>query len=124
MGQSHSKAKSFSYAIAGLKEAFQKEPNLRIHVLIALLVIVAAIFLEFSLTEWAILLITVFLVISLELVNTAIESLVNLVSPEIKEEAKIAKDISASVVLLGAFLSIIVGLILFVPKLLILLEKY
>ena len=117
MGQSHSKAKSFSYAIAGIKEAFKKEPNLRIHIVIAFLVIFAAILLGFRLTEWAILLITIFLVLTLELVNTTIESLVNLVSPEIRNEAKIAKDISASVVLLGALLAIVIGLILFIPKL-------
>lgn len=117
MGQSHSKVKSFSYAIAGIKEAFNKEPNLRTHLLFAFLVIIAALLLGFKAVEWAILLITIFLVLSLELVNTAIESLVNLVSPEIKPEAKIAKDISASVVLLGALLAIVIGLILFVPKL-------
>jgi len=118
VGQSHSKVQSFSYAIHGIKEAFNKEPNLRIHLLFAFGVIIAALLAGFNTVEWAILLITIFLVISLELVNTAIESLVNLVSPEIKPEAKIAKDISASVVLLGAILAIVIGLILFVPKIL------
>lgn len=117
MGQSHSKVKSFSYAIQGIKEAFKKEPNLRIHIVITFLVIFSAILLKFTLSEWAILLITIFFVLTLELINTAIESLVNLVSPEIRNEAKIAKDISASVVLLGALLAAVVGLILFVPKL-------
>jgi diacylglycerol kinase len=117
MGLNHSKVKSFSYAIAGFKEAFEKEPNIRTHVLFAILTIVAAIVLDFTKSEWIILLFTIFFVLTLELVNTAIEALVNLISPEIKPEAKIAKDISASVVLLGAILAVVVGVILFVPKL-------
>ena len=121
MGLSHSKAKSFKFAISGMKEAFNKEPNLRTHVLFTFGVILAAYLLEFKAVEWALLIITIFLVLILELVNTAIESLVNLVSPEIRNEAKIAKDISAAVVLLGALLAAVIGRLLFVPKLLNLL---
>jgi diacylglycerol kinase len=121
MGLNHSRVKSISFAVTGFKEAFKKEPNIRIHVLFAFLVIIVAMLLDFTQSEWIILLFTIFFVLTLELVNTAIEALVNLVSPEIKSEAKIAKDISASVVLLSAILAVVVGVILFVPKLINLL---
>lgn len=121
MGIQHSTAKSFSFAIEGLKTAFKEEPNFKIHVVIGLVALILAFFLKFSATEWLILLFTIGLVFILELINTALESIVNLVSPEIKDEAKTAKDVAASAVLISAILSILVGIILFVPKLLSLL---
>lgn len=117
MGVNHSRTKSFSYALAGVREAFKKEPNLRIHSGFAALVILAAIFLNFNAYELLFLVFTIFFVLILELLNTVLEYLVNLISPEIKSEAKIAKDISAAVVLLASILAIIVGVVLFVPKL-------
>ena len=116
MGLNHGQAKSFSYAFAGVKEAFQKEPNLRIHSLIAITVIILALFLKFDKIEWLILILTIFFVLTLELLNTALEALVDLISPEIKGKAKVTKDVSAAVVLFASVLSIIVGVILFVPK--------
>ncbi len=119
MGLNHSKTKSFSYAIEGIKEAFKKEPNLRTHFLIAFLVILVALLLGFSIIEWAVLIITIFFVLTLELLNTAVESIVDLISPEIKSEAKVAKDVSAAVVLFASVLSVIIGAILFLPKILV-----
>lgn len=116
MGLNHSRAKSFSHAYDGVKEALKKEPNLRIHTAIAIFAIILAIFLQFNLYEFTLLILTVFFVLTLELVNTAIESLVNLVSPEEKKEAKVAKDISAAVVLSASILAFIIGIILFAPK--------
>ena len=118
MGINHSKVKSMSYALEGIKEAFQNEPNLRTHSFIAVIVIVLALLLGFNIIEWILLIITIFLVLTLELLNTALESLVDLVSPEIKSKAKVAKDISASVVLSVSILSVIVGVLLFGPKIL------
>lgn len=109
-------AKSFSFAIEGIKDTFKKEPNIRIHFFVSALVILFALFFRFSPSEWLMLIITIFIVLILELINTAIESLVNLVSPDISPEAKVVKDISAASVLMGAALSIIVGAILFLPK--------
>ena len=116
MGKHHSTLKSFYYAFQGLKVAFQNEPHLRIHTTFAILALITATVLKINSIEWLILAFTIFWVISLELLNTVIESLVDLVSPEIKPYAKIAKDVSAAVVLTAAILSIIVGLILFLPK--------
>jgi len=108
--------KSFRFAFSGLKSAVKREPNFRIHVFVAIITIVAAYFLNFTLSEWTILVFTIFLVMTFELLNTALEALVNLVSPELRPEAKIAKDVSAAVVLMAAFFSIIVGTFLFLPK--------
>ncbi len=69
-------------------------------------------------SEWLILILTITLVIVLELLNTAVESIVNLVSPQMQEAARIAKDTSAAAVLLAAVGAVVVGLLLFLPKLL------
>lgn len=108
--------KSFKHAFDGLKDAIKSEPNLRFHFLMALLVLVAAYILKFDLKEFTILVITISYVISLELINTLIEKIVDLHSKEISEAARVIKDISAGVVLLGAISSIIIGALLFLPK--------
>ncbi len=120
MGQYHSVKKSFFYAFTGLKTAVKNEPNLRIHLCFAAAAITIACLLNISRMEWLMLLFIIFWVISLELINTVLEELVDLVSPEMRPHAKVAKDVSAAVVLLGAILSVIVGFILFLPKLLML----
>jgi undecaprenol kinase len=116
MGLYHSTKKSFSYAFQGLYVAFKKEPNLRIHLTAAITTLTAAYLLKFSVGEWLILAFTIFYVITLELLNTVLESVVNLVSPEIRDQAKIAKDVSAACVLIGAMMAVVVGLLLFLPK--------
>lgn len=123
MGLRHSTVKSFSYAIQGIKTAVKNEPNLRIHIVAATVTITLAAILKFNYLEWIILFIVIFFVIMLELINTVLESLVDLVSPEIKGEAKVAKDVSAAAVLFAAFISVVVGIILFGPKLLNLFLK-
>lgn len=117
MSKKRSVAKSFGFAFEGLKEAFRKEPNFRVHILLAILAVVLALYLGFSYTEWIILLATIAIVIVSELINTAVESLVDLVSPEIKDEAKVAKDVLAAAVFVSALLAIAVGAFLFLPKL-------
>jgi len=116
MSQTHPTLMSFGYAFSGLKTALKNEPNIRIHLLISLLAIILAFFLGFSPVEWIILAFTISFVLILELINTSLEALVNIVSPEIKEEARIAKDISAAAVFIGALLSLVVGAFLFLPK--------
>lgn len=108
--------KSFSFAFEGLKTAFRQEANFKVHVIISIIVIAAAVFLRFNPIELLILLLTIALVVILELVNTSLETIVNLVEPDIKEQAKIAKDISAAAVLISTGVSIAVGLLLFAPK--------
>lgn len=121
MSRKYPITKSFLFAISGLKSALKKEPNFRIHVVSAILALTAAYFFKFNLLEWLILAIAIFLVITFELLNTVLESLVNLISPELNPEAKIAKDVAAAAVLVSAIFSVIVGAILFLPKIFLLL---
>jgi len=116
MSITHPLTESFGYAFEGLKTALKNEPNFRIHVASAIVVIVFGFILKFSPWEFAILILTIGFVLILELINTTLEALVNLVSPEIQRQAKIAKDVSAASVLVSAILALVVGLFLFIPK--------
>lgn len=109
---------SFKYAFEGIGTALKKEPNFRIQIITGVAAIVLAYYLGFSILEWLILLFTIFSVLILELINTALEAVVDLVSPDIKNEAKLAKDVSAAAVLLSAIFSLLVAVFLFLPKLL------
>lgn len=107
---------SFKYPISGLGYAYRNEQNLAVDVGVAAIVIILGIIFKISMTEWAILSLTVGLVISLELVNTAIEAVVDLVTEKYHPLAKVAKDTSAAAVLILAIVSIIEGIIIFLPK--------
>lgn len=107
---------SFKYAFSGIASAFKTERNMKIHVLAVVLVTLAGFLFKISKMEWIICIILFGMVISLELANTAIETTVDLAMPERNEKAKLAKDISAGAVLVCAFVSVIVGLMIFVPK--------
>lgn len=109
-------SKSFYHAFRGIGEVLPKERNLKIHLTIMALVIISGIVFKISITEWLICTILFGMVISLELVNTAIEKTVDICMPEINEQARIAKDVSAGAVLIGAITSALVGIIIFLPK--------
>lgn len=123
MSKRNSMIKSFEYAGSGVKEAFQNEPNFRVHIIVGGLSIILAIILQFSLIKFAILVLTITLVVILELINTAIEKIVDKVSPHYSHLAKVAKDVSAAAVLLSAFAAIVVGILLFLPEILPLLSS-
>lgn len=122
MSKFRSLPKSFNFAWQGILTALRREPNFSIHVIAGTTAIILAAVLNFSPLEWLLLVFTISFVLVLELFNTALEAIVNLVSPEIKPQAKIAKDVSAAAVLIAAFVSILTGLALFLPKLLALLN--
>lgn len=107
---------SFKCAIQGIKQAVKTERNVKIHITIMILVIIAGIVLKINTQEWIICIILFGLVISLELVNSAIETTVDIAMPEINEKAKVAKDVAAGAVLVSAIASAIIGLIIFIPK--------
>ena len=107
---------SFKYAFEGVKSAFKTERNLKIHIFIMALVIIFGIILNLNKLEWMICFICFATVIGGELFNTAIETTVDLTMPSINEKAKKAKDISAGGVLVLALFSLIIGLFIFVPK--------
>lgn len=107
---------SFKYAFSGIYLGIKEERNMKVHFLIIILVIIAGIYFKISMTEWIICILLFCLVISLELVNTAIEETVDLVTKEKNETAKIAKDVAAGAVLIGAITSAIIGIMIFLPK--------
>lgn len=107
---------SFKYAIQGLLQSFKTERNMKIHVLIMILVIIAGFYLKINTYEWIICIILFGIVISGELFNTTIETVVDMIMPYKDEKAKIAKDVSAAAVLILAIASSIIGLIIFIPK--------
>jgi diacylglycerol kinase len=119
MGTKHSTARSFSFAFEGIQTAFLREPHFKFHTIAAVVVLVLAAILSFSPLEWLVLVFTIALVLILELINTSLEAIVNIVSPQIQNEAKVAKDVAASAVLIASFAAFLVGLILFGPKLLL-----
>jgi len=109
---------SFIYALKGIKTAFKSEQNLKIHFTIMILVIILGISLNISLIEWIICIIQFILVISAEMINTAVENTVDLVTDKYHKKAKMAKDISAGAVLICATGAAIIGGIIFIPKIL------
>ena len=108
---------SLSFAIAGVRHAFGSQRHLRIHGVIAGAVVIAALSLRISRGEWAVIVTLIALVMALELLNTAIEALVDLASPAFHPLAKIAKDTAAAAILLISLGSAVVGLIIFLPRL-------
>lgn len=108
---------SLAFALAGLRHALRSQRNLRIHIAIAAAVVIAGIVLRISRTEWAVVVTLIALVIGLELLNTAIEALVDLASPEPHSLAKVAKDTAAGAILAAALGSVAAGLVIFLPRL-------
>lgn len=113
----HSRASSFRHAFAGWGHVFHTQPNAWIHAGFTLAVILAGIWLELSYQKWAILLLTITLVWTAELINTAIEAVVDLACQEHHQLAKIGKDTAAGAVLASAAGSILIGLLILGPPL-------
>lgn len=113
---------SFRHAFAGLFFAYSNNQNLRIHFAIAIIVVIASVFFRVNAFEMGILGVMILLVICTEMINTAIEEMVNFVTQEHQREAKIAKDVAAGMVLVTAIGSIIVGILIFVPHIVKLLQ--
>jgi diacylglycerol kinase len=113
---------SFKVAFQGIYYALKYNRNVRIDFIAAFLVIIAGIYFKVNAFEMGILGIMILLVICTEMVNTAIEEVINLLVNEHRLEAKIAKDVSAGMVLLTAISSVIVGVLIFTPHILKLLK--
>lgn len=109
---------SFKYAGEGIVSSFKTERNMKIHIFIMLAVILLGVLLELSAIEWIICVLLFAIVISAELFNTALETIVDMVMPEKNDKAKLAKDVSAGAVLVTAIGAAIVGMIVFIPKIL------
>lgn len=107
--------RSFGYAWKGIQSCVGKEQNLSFHLIAAMAVIIAGIILGITRTEWIMVVMCIGTVIAAELFNTAIEKLVDLVSPERHPVAGRVKDIAAGAVLICAVAAAIIGLIIFIP---------
>ncbi|WP_168119298.1 diacylglycerol kinase family protein [Paenibacillus sp. HB172176] len=106
-------ARSVGLALEGISYAIRTQSHMRIHMLAALLVVVAGFILALDTIEWSLIILCMAMVISAELVNTAIEQTVDLASPAIHPLAKKAKDIAAGAVLLTAIGAVIIALLIF-----------
>ena len=109
----HSIWRSMGFAFDGLRYAFRNQRSLRIESIIAGFIVVIGFALEISRLEWVIVIISISFVLGLELVNTAIEAVVDLVSPEYHPVAKVAKDVAAAAVLTSGVGGLIAGLVIF-----------
>jgi len=111
------RAKSFGYAWSGLRIVLQKEHNTWIHLALTLLAVLFGILLHISRVEWTALLIVMALVWITEILNTCIEKIMDFVHPEYHPKVKIIKDMAAAAVLIMAIVAVIVGGLIFIPKL-------
>jgi diacylglycerol kinase (ATP) len=111
---------SVGYAIKGLRFAFTTQQNFRIQISAALIAIALGFYLNISTAEWHWITLCIALVLVMELFNTGIEALVDLVSPDYNKLAGHVKDISAAAVLLMALFTLVTGAIIFLPKILML----
>ncbi len=112
-----SRIRSFGFAMRGIAVTFKGQVNFRIHIFIAICVITTGFILNINAMEWVVILLTIAMVLSLEAMNTAIEHLVDLVSPTHHEMAGKVKDIAAGAVLIGAIAAAAIGIIIFGQKL-------
>jgi diacylglycerol kinase len=109
---------SFANAIWGLGEALARERNLRIHVGIALAVVVVGAILRIAAWEWAVLTLTIGFVITVELINTALEAAVDLATQETHPLAKLSKDVAGGAVLVASLAAVAIGVFVLGPHLL------
>jgi diacylglycerol kinase (ATP) len=114
--------KSFGFAIKGIRLVFGHEPNMNIHLVITAVVIISGYLFSISMVEWILCLICFGMVIGMEMMNSAIENVVDLASPEIHPLAAKAKDVAAGAVLICAFIAAMVGLLIFGPKILVIIN--
>ncbi|WP_104381075.1 diacylglycerol kinase family protein [Sphingobacterium sp. HMA12] len=110
--------RSFSYAFNGLKIVGREEHNFRIHLVAAILVIILSCLLRISRYEWLAVIFSIGFVLVCELLNTAIEHLADFICQEKNPSIKKIKDIAAAAVLLSSLTALLIGLIIFIPKLL------
>jgi diacylglycerol kinase (ATP) len=107
---------SFKYALRGLKEVIKSERNAKIHLFSAVVALIVSLMLRISLLEFLFVFISIILVIFAEIINTAIEKTLDLISQENNHSIQLTKDMMAAGVLLTAISSVVVAVIVFVPK--------
>ena len=108
----------FKHAWEGIFYSFTTQPNFRVHAIAGTSAFLLGVVLQISRTEWLILLITITLVLVAEMINTSLEAMTDLIQEKHHQHAKIAKDVSAGMVLTSVITAVIVGLAIFLPKIL------
>ena len=119
-----SRVHSFGHAFHGWGYVLRTQRNAWIHALISILVILVALWLQLPIRDWAVLILTVAMVWTAEFINTALEAVVDLASPQNHPLAKVGKDVGAAAVLIAALTSILVGLLILGPPLLQRIETW
>jgi diacylglycerol kinase (ATP) len=114
--------RGFGYAFNGIWHAAATQLNFRVHLVAAVVAVYGGLALHISPDEWLWISLCIGLVLAAELFNTAIEFLTDLVSPEYDKKAGLVKDMSAGAVLITAISALVIGLVIFVPKLLVLIH--
>ena len=109
--------KSFGYAFKGLYKVFREEQNLKIQTGASLIVIILGIYFKISRPEWVLLVIVISLVLTVEITNSAVERITDVLKPRINSYVKEIKDIMAAAVLLSSIAAVITGLFIFWPQL-------
>ena len=110
--------KSFKFAIEGIRLAYKYNRNIWIHSGFAIFAIILSLLLRITWFEFGLILVVILVVFVAEMVNTAIEEMVDLIVQEHREQARIAKDVAAGMVLVAAIGSVIIGLVVFLPYIL------
>lgn len=105
-------------SISGIKYTFKAGRNFKIQLIFAIIAIMAGITFKISMVEWTVIILLIFLVLFAEMINTVTEIIVDMITTEYNESAKNAKDVAAGAVTLCALCSVVVGLIIFIPKIL------
>lgn len=108
---------SFNYAVSGIITSLKTEKNMKVHYIIAIVIIISSLFFDFTRIEFLLLLFSISLVVITEMINTALERVVDLITEDFHPLARIVKDVAAGAVLIAAINSIIVGYLLFFDRL-------
>ena len=122
--RSRSRISSFKHAFAGWWYVLRTQRNAWIHFLATILTIALGLWLSISPLEWAILLLAIGMVWTAEIINTALEAIVDLASPEEHPLARVGKDVGAGAVLLAALIAVVIGLLILAPPLIAYLGQF
>jgi diacylglycerol kinase len=114
--------RSFGFAFKGLRYAAATQPNFRIHLVWAFIAVMLGFALHIAFAEWQWIMLAIALVLVIELLNTGIETLTDLVSPDYNEMAGRVKDVCAGAVVIAALFALITGIVIFLPKLILLVR--
>lgn len=114
--------RSFRFAWSGIRYCVKTQPNFRVHLIILSLVVVAGFCFNINNAEWLALVVCGMIVLILEMINTALEYLCDTITTDFHPAIKVIKDVSAGAVLVSAAGSVVVGFIIFLPKIIMLLS--